>query len=93
MRYQAKVTATANEAGKQLAPEIRAAAKEALRRLCDNPFLGKRLREELQGFWTYRFNRYRIIYTIDVEKKWLIIQSIGHRRDIYERFNQLLLDR
>jgi len=91
MTYQAKVTVAASEAGKKLAPEIRAAAKEAMRKLCANPYVGKELREELRGFWTYRFNRYRIIYMIDVEKKWIIVQAIGHRRDIYERFNELLL--
>jgi len=91
MLYQVKVTACANESGKQLSPEIRKAAKAALKELAQNPDLGKELQAELSGFKSYRFLRYRIIYKVDTEKKHAIVWAIGHRRDIYENLENILL--
>ena len=86
MPFQVKVTSHANEAGKKLNPEIRKAAKAAL--LALNPYLGKELQAELSGFWSLRFLRYRIIYRVDVQQKIIVVWAIGHRRDIYEAFNE-----
>lgn len=91
MPYQVKVTAFANEIGRQLSPEIRKAAKAALRELAQNPDLGKELQAELSGFRSYRFMRYRIVYKFDAENKHVIIWAIGHRRDIYENLGDNLL--
>jgi mRNA interferase RelE/StbE len=91
MRYRVKLTATVNKIGKQFAPEIKSAAREALNKLADDPFLGKELQGELIGFRSYRFMRYRIIYRIDPEARIVVIWAIGHRRDIYENFTEILL--
>ena len=91
MLYQVKITSFANEIGKKFSPDIKNAAKVALKELAQNPTLGKELQEELSGFRSYRFMRYRIIYKIDTQEKHIIVWAIGHRRDIYENFNSLLL--
>jgi mRNA interferase RelE/StbE len=91
MLYQVKITTSVNERGKKLSPEIKAATKTALIELAQNPNLGKELQGELSGFRSRRFMRYRIIYTINTEKKIIIIWAIDHRRDIYENFSDLLL--
>ncbi len=91
MPYQVKVTAFANESGKLLSPEIRKAAKVALKELAQNPDLGKELQAELSGFRSYRFIRYRIVYKVDTERKYVIVWAIGHRRDIYENLENTLL--
>ncbi len=90
MPFQVKVTSHANEAGKKLNPEIRKAAKAALKELTLNPYLGKELQAELSGFWLLRFLRYRIIYRVDVPQKIIVVWAIGHRRDIYEAFNEYM---
>lgn len=90
MHYQIKITAFANEKGKQFSPEIKKAAKTALRELAQNPDLGKELQAELSGFKSYRFMRYRIVYKIDTENKYVIVCAIGHRRDIYENLGDNL---
>jgi mRNA-degrading endonuclease RelE of RelBE toxin-antitoxin system len=46
MPFQVKVTSHANEIGKKLNPEIRKAAKAALKGLALNPYLGKELQTE-----------------------------------------------
>jgi mRNA interferase RelE/StbE len=88
MTFQVKITAFANNAAKQLNPEIKKAAKAALKELAENPYLGKELQTELSGFWSYRFLRYRIVYKTDTQKKIIIVWAIGHRRDIYETMSE-----
>lgn len=83
MPFQVKVTSNANEAGKKLDPDIRKAAKAALKELALNPYLGKELQAELSGFWSMRFLRYRINYRIDVSQKIIVVWAVGHRRDIW----------
>ncbi len=92
MRYKIRITVSANNAAKKLNPEIKKAAKAALKELAENPFLGKELQAELSSFRSYRFMRYRIVYRVDVESKLVIVWAIGHRRDIYENIGDRLLD-
>ena len=92
MPYQVKLTAFANKLGKKFAPDIKKEAKTALKELSQNPNLGKELQAELSSFRSYRFLRYRIIYTIDTGNKLVIVWAIGRRRDIYETLNEHLLN-
>ncbi len=88
MTYQVKITAFANNAAKKLSPEIKRAAKAALKELAENHYLGKELQTELSGFWYFRFLRYRIVFKADTQKKIIIVWAIGHRRDIYETMSE-----
>nr|WP_320013095.1 type II toxin-antitoxin system RelE/ParE family toxin [uncultured Desulfobulbus sp.] len=91
MLYQVKLTSTVNEIGKKFSPEIKSAARAALKELAQNPTIGKELQADLMGFRSYRFMRYRIIYKIDTSEEIIIVWAIGHRRDIYENFSEMLL--
>lgn len=51
--------------------------------LRSDPFLGKLLKGELKGRYSYRIGNYRIIYRIEHGRLIIIIIDIGHRRDIY----------
>ena len=88
MSYQVKLTIHASSVAKRLSPEIKKAAKEALKQLAENPELGKELQAELAGFRSYRFTRYRIVYKVAPEKKVIVVWAVGHRRDIYENFSE-----
>lgn len=92
MHYQVKITVFANALGQKLSPEIKKAAKAALKELSQNPDLGKQLQAELSGFRSYRFMRYRIVYKVDIENKYVVVWAIGHRRDIYESLGHNLLE-
>jgi mRNA interferase RelE/StbE len=91
MLYQVKITAFANERGKNFSLEIKKAAKAALRELARHPNLGKELQAELSSFRSHRFMRYRIVYKIDTDHKRIVVWAIGHRRDIYENLGDHLL--
>jgi mRNA interferase RelE/StbE len=91
MHYQVKITAFVNDIGKTFSPEIKKAARTALKELAKNPNLGKELQAELSSFRSYRFMRYRIVYKVDTEQKHVVVWAIGHRRDIYENLGDHLL--
>ena len=90
MIYQVRFIRSTGEECKKLPPEIRKAARECLRELAKNPFLGQELERDLSGFRSYRFMRWRIVYKVDVEAKIVTVRDIGPRGTVYERFAEQL---
>jgi len=56
----------------------------AIDEIIANPFLGVKLRGELEGHWRWRIGKYRIIYLIDEPRHLVVFLDIGPRRSIYE---------
>lgn len=55
-------------------------------RLRNNPYYGpniKRLKGELNSLYRYRIGDYRVFYTIEPEKRLVLILAISHRKDAY----------
>ncbi len=82
--YRVKLTSTAAQMLNNLNPVIKKQLKSILKDLYENPYLGKKLRDELVNFRSLKMKRYRAIYQINSQKKEVIIYAIGHRRNIYE---------
>ena len=52
--------------------------------LAENPHrVGKPLQFELAGLHSARRGDYRVVYSIDDERRRVIVRGVGHRRDIY----------
>ena len=90
--YSVKLTPTAIRRFKSLHPAMRKQLKAILKKLYENPYLGKALRNELVNFRSLKMKRYRVIYQIDNRNKEAIIYAIGHRRDIYEIITEFVFD-
>ncbi len=75
---------------KTLHPDLKPVLKNEIDNLRKDPYQGKPLMEELAGFYSLRFKRYRVIYRIETGKKIIEIHYVGHRRDIYDEFRKLL---
>ena len=82
--YQVKLTLMATTVLNHLHPEIKSLLKNSLKKLYDNPYLGKALRNELAGLRSLKIKRYRVVYKIDEAEKAAVVYAIGHRRNIYE---------
>ena len=67
-----------------LHPQIKATIRSALHTILEEPLTGKPLRDELEGFRSYRVKRYRIVYRISPDSKHLEIIALGPRKNIYE---------
>jgi mRNA interferase RelE/StbE len=89
-RFRLLYSETCRKLVKSLHPDIKHPLKKEIEGLRINPHIGKPLIEELAGFHSLQFRRYRIIYRIDNDKRLIEIHFVGHRRDIYEEFRKLL---
>ena len=74
----------------RLHPESKKHIKEGLTELRQNPYLGDDLQQELSGFKSYKIKRYRILYDINEAEGVIQVYNVGHRRDVYEQFRDLL---
>jgi addiction module RelE/StbE family toxin len=48
-----------------------------------NPFIGKALKAELKGLYSYRIADYRVIYSILKQKLIIQVIKVMHRREVY----------
>ena len=55
--------------------------KSEIKGLIKNPQFGKKLTGNLIGFYSLRFKKYRVIYSL--QKDLVIIHRVGHRKDVY----------
>ncbi len=92
-RFRLLYSETCRKLIKNLHPDLKLPLKKEIEGLRINPHIEKPLIEELAGFYSLQFRRYRIIYRIDNEKRLIEIHLLGHRRDIYEEFRKLLKKR
>ncbi|MEA3348633.1 MAG: type II toxin-antitoxin system RelE/ParE family toxin [Pseudomonadota bacterium] len=90
--YRVKLTPTAEKMFSRLHPTVKKQLKSILKELCESPFLGKELRDELINFRSLKMKRYRAIYQIDEQHKEIIVFALGHRRDIYEVITKLAVN-
>ena len=74
----------------KLHPEGKRLIKAGLDKLRQSPYVGDDLQQELSGFKSYKIKRYRVLYDIDEEQELIQVYYVGHRRDVYEQFRDLL---
>lgn len=90
MTYQIKLTRTVAKVLRNFHPDIKKLIRRALKEIAENPYRGKELQEELEGYLSYKFKRYRVVYTVDEETKTVIVHMVWHRRNVYELIAQLI---
>ena len=61
----------------KLPKNIQSRTDDAIRKIFQNPYAGKKLMGELEGEYTYRIGRYRIIYYVD-EMQNIWIETVSH---------------
>ena len=78
---------------RKLHPEIKHMIRGGMRALLENPLIGHELRLELSGFRSHRIKNYRILYQINDHESFVEVHFVGHRRDVYESFRALLIEK
>lgn len=77
-----KVSKHVRDLIRQLHPDLKRKVREALTDLLADPGLGKALKGDLEGYWSLRIGRHRLIYRPDSAGAEII--AFGPRRTIYE---------
>jgi mRNA interferase RelE/StbE len=88
--YLFKITDETADLIRGLHPEIKSILKDALKTIMAQPYVGKSLKEELEGLRSYRVKRYRIIYRILKKERHIEIVTVGPRKTIYEETFRLI---
>lgn len=82
-RYTIVIAPTAKRQIDNLQPNIKSRLADVLSVIADNPFIGKALKAELKGLYSYRLGDYRIIYNIVRHKLVIQVIKVMHRREVY----------
>ncbi len=85
MRHAVLIAPRAKKQIDKLPPGIKIKIANAVKELSYDPSLGKALKAQLKGLYSYRVGNYRIIY--DIIKRRLVIEIIKvmHRKDVYKQ--------
>ena len=90
MKYRLLYSETSRKQIQRLHPQIKATVKLQLKKLSEQPFTGKLLEKELSGYLSLRTKRFRIIYKVKSDDRIIEVHYVGHRRDIYELYKEIL---
>ncbi len=78
------LTKTFQKNFQKLPKNIQTKVENSLGKIYLDPYKGKKLLGELEGEFSYRLGKYRIIYFIDREKN-IWIETVRHRKDVYKK--------
>ena len=89
-KFSARYTPECARLISKLPPNIKRLVRSTIDALLAKPTIGTELAGELDGYWSYRVRRYRIIYRINEEECCIEVYHVGHRRDVYENLRSIL---
>jgi mRNA interferase RelE/StbE len=81
--YKLRISSKAKKEIKKMPFRHQKALILAFAEIKDEPFLGKPLKRELTGKFSFRVGAYRIIDTINQKENVIAILTAGHRATIY----------
>jgi mRNA interferase RelE/StbE len=90
--YRIRFTPEAALSVSRLYPDHKKIIREAFEELKQAPSSGDDLQGDLSGFKSFKPKRFRIIYKVDDETRFINVFHIGHRRDVYDQF-RIILDK
>ncbi len=86
------MTPTASAAFSRLHPDIKKQIKSSLKFLAEVPYAGKALQQKLSDFRSLKMKRYRAVYQVNDQDRTVIVYAIGHRQDIYDIIQALIVE-
>ena len=89
-KFFARYTPECSRLIAKLPPEIKRLVRSSIDTLLDKPEIGTELTGELDGYYSYRIRRYRIIYRVNEDESSIDVYHVGHRHDVYETLRSLL---
>lgn len=81
--HQIKIKPKAEKELKNLPKEDYYKILSAFTYLSKDPYIGKKMKGEYEGYYSYRVWPYRIIYIISKGEPIVLVVRIGHRQGIY----------
>ena len=85
MSFSIRIKESAAKELRRVAKPDRARIVAAIDRLAETPHLGTSLKGDLRGLRRIRVGDYRILYEVRDKELVVLVVSIAHRRDAYQR--------
>ena len=73
---------------RSLRPETKRYIRASFEEIRKDPWIGKPLRDELAGLYSFRARRFRIVYRIERRIITVVVVGIGPRKSIYEELTR-----
>lgn len=89
-KWRVRLTPTAADDIRHLPPLANVSVKALLKSLGLDPSIGKALQQELVGYYSARFQRWRVIYSMMSAHRMVTVYLIAHRSSVYEAMRRLL---
>jgi mRNA interferase RelE/StbE len=83
MQYRLELSKDAQKNLDKLGTVLRNKVFRVLDALADDPYVGKKLHGDLDGYWSVRAWPFRIIYKIRQKQLIILVLMIKHRKDVY----------
>ncbi len=87
--YRLRVPGLLAEEIRRLHPNIKRKLRVCIEELTANPRVGKPLKDELAGMWSFRIGKFRLIYRI-AGNRIIELVAFGPRERIYEDTYRLI---
>lgn len=84
-RYKIELRPAAARALRKLDPQIARRVQAAIALLAEDPRPPASRPLRGRPAWRVRVGDYRVIYTIEDDVLLIVVVTVGHRRDVYER--------
>jgi mRNA interferase RelE/StbE len=84
MEFQLKVKPSAQKELEKLPKSDYYKVLAAFSVIAQNPFIGKKMKGEYSGSYSYRVWPYRIIYDIYKKELLVLVIKVGHRQGVYK---------
>ena len=84
MKWRLIITPKVQAALRTFPPQTKQYIRQAFDAICEDPWSGKPLHDELEGLHSFRAKRFRIVYRIQRQTIAVVVIGVGHRRSIYE---------
>lgn len=85
MKYQIKFKPKAEKELEKIPKKDKDRILASIVGLAQDPFIGKKLKGEYEGYYSIRVWPYRIIYGIFAKDLLVVIIRIGHRQGVYHQ--------
>ena len=89
-KFSARYTPECSRVIAKLSTEIKRLVRSSIDTLLDKPNIGTELTGDLDGCYSYRVRRYRIIYRVNDDESSIDVYYVSHRRDVYETLRSLV---
>jgi mRNA interferase RelE/StbE len=89
LAYRIVITPKAQREIKSLPRAIQDRIRPAIRALRDNPYPpGMQKLKVIEDHYRIRVGDYRVVYAVEGEHVLVIVVTVGHRKDVYEKLSK-----